>query len=506
MKNRPTILGVDDEKQILKALRRSLNDEDYNLITCESAQKAMEVINDQAVDLVITDLRMPETDGLEFLMWVKKNYPSIIRFVMTGCNDIRYVMDAVNKGEIYKFILKPWSNENLIIDIRQALDHAMRLRKNKELQELTRKQNKELKEFNENLERLVRERTCELREKTAYLENLFETANELICTVNSEGIVTFVNGQIEKFGFKRNELLDKPFTYLIKYKKDRDLFEKKFNIRERSTFELKLKNKKNGYEIITLSASPIKNDRKVTGALLIGLIVTDKKILEKQLIQSEMLALAGEMTVEIAHELNNYLSVAMGNVDLLIEKPEIHDANKKTERIKKVRRYLRRMEKFTKGLLGMSLTEKNEVSADINNLILETIDFLKPQNKYNDVEFINELSDDLRQVTIDRDKIQQVLINLYDNAAHIMRKGTITTITLSDKGHAVIRIADTGPGIPKNKLKKIFQAGYTTREKGRGIGLSICRRIIQNHEGSIDVESTVNKGTTFIIKLPYEKK
>ena len=222
MKN-STILIIDDEQYILNSMRRLLTLENYNVITTDKAREGMEFFKKESIDLVITDLRMPDIDGLEFLIWVKDNYPDTVRFVITGSNDLQYIMHAINKGEIYKFILKPWNNENLIIDVRQALNHAFRLKKNKELQKLIQKQNKELKQLNKNLEKKVLERTLALKEKMVYLENLFENAQEIICTIDPDEKITFVNKQIEKLGYRKEDLIGSSFSDLIKYKKEKRL-------------------------------------------------------------------------------------------------------------------------------------------------------------------------------------------------------------------------------------------------------------------------------------------
>ncbi len=111
-KNR-TVLFVDDEISILNTLKRLLRNEEYNLLTASSAQEALELLSHKAVDLVISDMRMPHISGTEFLEQVKDQYPTINRMIMSGYADLESVVSAVNLGNITQFITKPWDNDAL---------------------------------------------------------------------------------------------------------------------------------------------------------------------------------------------------------------------------------------------------------------------------------------------------------------------------------------------------------------------------------------------------------
>jgi two-component system, probable response regulator PhcQ len=120
---RPTILLVDDEKNILNSLIRLFINEDYEIITSTSGAEALEVFEESEVDLVISDHRMPGMTGVDFLARVKEISPDTIRIMLTGYADLQASIDAINKGEVYRFISKPWNDEELLLTVKQSLEY-----------------------------------------------------------------------------------------------------------------------------------------------------------------------------------------------------------------------------------------------------------------------------------------------------------------------------------------------------------------------------------------------
>ncbi len=118
-----TVLFVDDEERVLTSLKRALMDEPYNQLFAVSGTEALEIINQQDVHVIVSDMRMPEMDGLQLLKIVKEKRPNIIRTVLSGYADIDMLRGVINRGEIYRFITKPWSTEELKCVIMQALEY-----------------------------------------------------------------------------------------------------------------------------------------------------------------------------------------------------------------------------------------------------------------------------------------------------------------------------------------------------------------------------------------------
>ena len=117
------VLFVDDEVKILHALKRGLVDEPYEMFFADSGREALEMLMHSEIHVIVTDMRMPEMDGLELLRKVKVEYPHVIRIVLSGYTDIEVLLTAINQGEIFRFMTKPWKlNEEIKTTIRQAIE------------------------------------------------------------------------------------------------------------------------------------------------------------------------------------------------------------------------------------------------------------------------------------------------------------------------------------------------------------------------------------------------
>jgi CheY-like chemotaxis protein len=167
----PTILFVDDEANILKALQRLFLDEDYDVHTANSGKEALQMIEDGLQPtVIISDQRMPEMGGAEFLAKARKAAPDSVRMVLTGYADINAAVSAINEGGIYRYILKPWSDDDLKLSIQNGIQHYNLFVENRQLTLDLAVKNLELAQLNEVLELKVEERTRELRDKIKELE------------------------------------------------------------------------------------------------------------------------------------------------------------------------------------------------------------------------------------------------------------------------------------------------------------------------------------------------
>ena len=174
----PVVLCVDDEKSILTSLKRALRKEPFELLLANSGDEALDVMQQHAVDLVVSDMRMPNMDGAELLARVYAERPETLRILLTGYSDMESTVSAINKGQIFRYISKPWNNEDLISTINAALEHKRLRDEHKALTALTQKQNAELKDLNENLETKVKARTAEIAKATALLKSSFTKLKE----------------------------------------------------------------------------------------------------------------------------------------------------------------------------------------------------------------------------------------------------------------------------------------------------------------------------------------
>jgi len=164
-----TLLIVDDEPGILSSLRRLLRPAGYKIHTAESGQAGLLVLEQEVVDLVISDMRMPEMDGAKFLEQVRARWPGTTRILLTGYADVNSTIEAINRGEIFRYIAKPWDDNDLMLVVRDALERRRLQNENARLLVLTQAQNDELKDLNANLEDKVRQRTAEIEQINSFL-------------------------------------------------------------------------------------------------------------------------------------------------------------------------------------------------------------------------------------------------------------------------------------------------------------------------------------------------
>jgi response regulator RpfG family c-di-GMP phosphodiesterase len=168
------VLLVDDEGSILKSLQRLFRKEGIPVQTAGSGSEALDCLrhHPDSIALIISDQRMPEMSGAQFLEQAKTLAPDAGRFLLTGYSDMEAVVSAVNKGEIHRYLTKPWNDEELIAAARQAMEHFRLIRENRCLQQVTQDQNRRLNEMNRVLEERVAERTAEVRAKNDALSRL----------------------------------------------------------------------------------------------------------------------------------------------------------------------------------------------------------------------------------------------------------------------------------------------------------------------------------------------
>jgi response regulator RpfG family c-di-GMP phosphodiesterase len=159
----PTVLCVDDEPNILSALRRLFRPQGYRVLTAESGAAGLAVLEAEEVDLVISDMRMPEMDGATFLEHVRQRRPDSVRMLLTGYSDISSILAAINRGEIYRYITKPWDDNDILLVVRHALERRELERERDALLALTNDQNEQLRSLNQGLEFKVAVRTGELK-------------------------------------------------------------------------------------------------------------------------------------------------------------------------------------------------------------------------------------------------------------------------------------------------------------------------------------------------------
>ncbi|MCA9727103.1 MAG: HAMP domain-containing histidine kinase [Candidatus Eisenbacteria bacterium] len=227
-------------------------------------------------------------------------------------------------------------------------------------------------------------------------------------------------------------------------------------------------------------------------------------------VDREKMAERGKLAAGIAHEMNNYLAIMTGRVQLLAARASKHGDDKMRSDADVIREQIEHMRVMAKGLMDFSHRGVRAEPTDVNRFLVRQMDMLRPYPVLKGVEMIPELSPEVGTVDLDQGQIGQVVVNLVKNAAEAIKEWEgateapmITLRSLTVKGNKVrIEVVDNGPGMPKAVQEKIFDAFYSTKKDGHGFGLATCKTILGNHRGKIWVESEVGKGTTFVLEIP----
>jgi signal transduction histidine kinase len=226
----------------------------------------------------------------------------------------------------------------------------------------------------------------------------------------------------------------------------------------------------------------------------------------RQMERADRLASVGEMASGLAHEIKNPLAGISGAISVLAA--DFPEGDERREIIYKVLEQISRLDKTANDLLYFGRPGTPEFAfADVNALLTKTLFFVSQHPEARNIHRVKELTRDLPPVWVDQKQIQQVLFNIILNAIQAMKEGgtlSIVTEPGQNGGRKFVRIvvSDTGRGIPPEELDKIFVPFFTTKTQGTGLGLPICRQLLEQHGGTITVESRVGSGSTFIIELP----
>lgn len=245
--------------------------------------------------------------------------------------------------------------------------------------------------------------------------------------------------------------------------------------------------------------------------------VTEKVIMEKYVILSEKLVARGEMAASVAHELNNYLSIISNNAELLNMNIEREKFEKAQFNSKSITENVFKIKRFVDSLMDFSKPEPEYISYDIRHLIDDLLFSLRIQPRFKLVHFTINLHEDLPNIEIDVGQIQQVLMNLLNNAGDAIeekamqcekeeksfkREIKIAADYDSDADRVSVCVTDNGVGMSEDTLQKIFTLHFSTKKGGHGLGLHNCKKIVEQHGGSLIPSSREGEGSTFKIVLP----
>lgn len=349
-----------------------------------------------------------------------------------------------------------------------------------------------------------------LRERLQLFHSAFEHSNDAIIITGVDGKMIDVNSAFTNiYGYTREEAIGKSTAIVQSKHSTKEFYTEMWNslTRDNQWRGEIINRKKDGTEIpIWLSITPIYLGEEKIGYMGIESDISERKNLEQQIIQTEKLATIGQLAAGIAHEIGTPLNIISGNAEFMLLDMKVSDPGH--QELQTIIEQTKRMSLLMRQLLDFARPKVLSLqSTDINGVIKNVLNFIRLQFKKGEIEIVTRLEDNLPEVYGDPALLYQVFLNVIVNAFQAMaRKGTLTIRTeTAGKRKSVrkvkIEIADTGEGIPPEHLEKIFTPFFTTKEpgKGTGLGLAVTSRIVQEHNGTIDIKSEFGKGTVVTI-------
>ena len=248
---------------------------------------------------------------------------------------------------------------------------------------------------------------------------------------------------------------------------------------------------------------------KYWGTVLTSHDITERKELEHQLLQSERLATIGEMSAKVAHEIRNPLSSISLNTELLYDEISNDNGERKSDAENLIQSILNEVDTLTAisdEYLQFARFPKLETSpASINEVLIELTKFFNKEIVQRCISLKENYASDLPQILLDTKQIKQAFLNILKNSFESMPEGGELSITTRLKDENVeVKITDTGSGINRSDIRRVFDPFYSTKVKGTGLGLALTMKTVEGHGGDINCESTIAKGTTMIISFPVE--
>ncbi|MCA9470703.1 MAG: PAS domain S-box protein, partial [Nitrospira sp.] len=363
----------------------------------------------------------------------------------------------------------------------------------------------QLHRYSEALEEKVQERTKEIEQAKQYIESLLENANDVIYTLDREQCFTYVNSQVELWGYTKEDLIGRPFlTLLSKRYRGRHLKDT-LDIGAKQVYEVEMVSRIGDHRSVLVSVSPLFDQHgEPMGMLGIARDITERKTLERQVQNAERLASVGKLAAGVAHEINNPLGGIL-NCLYNIRKGTLSEARSQ-EYMHFMEDGLQRVQKIVRQLLDFSQQYPPElVATDINPLVDRVIALTSHMLAAKAIELRKDCHAALPLLMVDPHMIEQVLTNLILNAAQATQSGgNVIVRTRQTDRVCEIDVEDTGCGIASEVRSKIFDPFFTTKKtgEGTGLGLSVSLGIVERHGGEMILESEVGKGTKFTVRLP----
>ncbi|MGC1980002.1 MAG: PAS domain S-box protein [Pseudolabrys sp.] len=344
------------------------------------------------------------------------------------------------------------------------------------------------------------------------MASIVETSDDAIVSKNLDGVITSWNRGAERvFGYSAGEVVGQPITIVIpedRQREEREILTRLGQGERIDHYETIRLRKDGSLIVVSLSVSPVKNgEGKIVGASKIARDITEQRRGQEQIATLAREATVGQLSASIAHEIRQPLAGILASAQAALRWLEKANVEEVRENLNGIVSDGQRANDIIKNLRAMFKHDVQEKTlVDINGLVLWVIALLVSELQKHKIELRTQLDDRNPEALGNQVQLQQVILNLVMNAIESMSSLQTRVLhiktELSQSSTVHVSVEDTGAGIKPSDVTRLFQPMFTTKARGMGMGLSICKSIIENHDGRIRVSQGANGGSIFQFELP----
>ena len=510
------ILIVDDDVIVTSALKTLFKVEGINnFVMFNNPLEAIDYLKENQPCVIVSDFMMPQMNGLEFLTEAKKLYPDVSMILLTGYADKENAIRAINEVGLYRYIEKPWDNDDLLINIKNGIERSYLVQNlNEKIAELE-VANKKLEDYSQNLEQIVEERTKSLAVANMKLSSIIENCADGIILLDKNGNVEDVNPACENFlGCAVKTLVGKNFSEFVEFE---TLFARQKFVDEKGFLPSLIEGNsevlvKDLYIINDLSKEKIPVEINFALCSLENDTPCYVGVIRDIHVQKETEKLRDDFIATLTHDMRTPLLAAIQTLRFFLEGAlgELQDQQKlllstmlqSNEDLLGLVNALLEVYRFESGKLALVKT-----NFPVKNLLNQCYEEIRPLADAKELSLeIEYETSEAPVIYADRGELKRVIINLCGNAVNYTNKGGVIKLSLKQKEDDIIfSVIDNGNGIPKEDIPHLFkrfsQGTSKKRSTGTGLGLYLSRQIIEAHNGKIWVESKLDKGSEFSFLL-----
>jgi two-component system, NtrC family, sensor kinase len=505
-----SVVVLDSQFAEQQALVAILEAESFAVEAFAASMPALDwlVANPAAVILVAQNIEGGEGAGI--LERVRKIRPSCQRILLSTDGSPEELRRDINTGTIQYLLLGLSDKDDLVATVDGAIARHIQQERLDAMGDLVRKQLDEMEAMSEQLESMVDRRTRQIERAKKEWERTFDAISSPLTQVGSGFELVRANVATALHADLPVRELPGSVCYQSIFGRTEPCESCPLNneaMRRQGVLEGEIVDSRNGKTFL-LSAYRFDSEAEMDRFVCYYKDVTEEKKLQRQVVQSEKMAGIGQLAGGVAHELNNPIGVVLSFTQFSkMTATEIKD-EELLDNLQEIETAANRCKEIVAGLLDFSRPSQDQRVdlVNLNDILDKALFLVSTQRAAKDQEVVREFAPGSVLVEGNNNQLLQVFINLIQNAVHAMPEGGILRVStgLSGNGQAYAEISDTGVGIAPDKVSRLFEPFYTTKEPGQGtgLGLSVSYGIVERHAGRIDVESIVGEGATFRVILP----